>query len=269
MTTENGHRRACSYPRSIDLKAQDGRLMKQVTRTQNATIQNLATQLVSLALKYHVIPWQNPIRLDSENCGLPLDVATQEPFNPVSTLLLQVAAQRKSFSGRWWGTADAWKELGGLVRHDEQSTWIAVAEISEAYVFNIDQVDGEDVDQFRAVDANVVELGKEDRSLIRQAIVNMRGKESASLPEDLFGVINELAQWADLKVCKEANRPLREMAKQICFGWLATECRVSSLCESCADDDIEVWLDEMRHDPSWIFRTGERARRMVEMVLKI
>ena len=244
--------------------------MKQIIKSEQATIQNLATQLISLALKYHALPWRNPVRRDSENCGLPLDVATQESFDPVSTLLLQIVSKQKHFSSRWWGTTNAWKELGGHVRHNETSTWIAVPNKEDAYVFNVEQVDGEDVGPFRPVDGAVIEAGEVDQISFRQVMVKMGCEESGFVSDGRSDLLSNLVQWADLRIDGEAELPLREMATEICAGWLATESSCPLVLSQSLDEDVlETWLREMHQDPAWIFRVCERAKGMVERILRV
>lgn len=120
-------------------------------------------------------PWVN-----DPNCGFPTSVSTKNSYRGINILLLQLASMTHEFNGKWWGTFNQWKKMGGSVMprpsHVKQGQWgtnivlykpFEVKEVKENEegeeeessskrlymktftVFNIDQVRGEKLDHLR------------------------------------------------------------------------------------------------------------------------
>ena len=56
-------------------------------------------------------PWRRPWS-NLENTGSPANVVSKRSYTGVNTLLLELVAQERGWSNRWWGTFRQWQELG-------------------------------------------------------------------------------------------------------------------------------------------------------------
>jgi antirestriction protein ArdC len=82
--------------------------------TSQAEIRERVTSEIVSALREGTIPWRKPWS-ELQNTGLPTSVLTEEPYSGVNFWTLQLAASRRGFSSKWWGTFNAWRDLGFAV----------------------------------------------------------------------------------------------------------------------------------------------------------
>ena len=142
-------------------------LRKQITNTIIDALKNDALP-----------PWRKPWR-SGRNTGAPANVITKKPYSGVNPLLLEITAQTHGFTSRYWGTFNQWRGLGGSVMRRppnvRQGHWGCTVvfcrpitkteiapdgeEVEESFwllrsytVFNVDQVEGEHLNHFRASD---------------------------------------------------------------------------------------------------------------------
>ncbi len=81
---------------------------------QTEVRQRITNQIVE-ALRAGGVPmWRRPWRLDG-NAGFPANVVSRRAYRGVNVLLLEMAAMRHGLQGRWWGTFNQWRHLGGRV----------------------------------------------------------------------------------------------------------------------------------------------------------
>lgn len=78
--------------------------------TQSEIRQQITDRIVE-ALRAGTAPWRRPWS-DLTNTGSPANVVSRRSYSGVNTLLLQLIAQERGWSSRWWGTFRQWQELG-------------------------------------------------------------------------------------------------------------------------------------------------------------
>ena len=78
-------------------------------------IRERVTNEIVAALEKGTLPWRKPWA-DVANSGYPTNVVSKKLYKGVNPLLLQVAAQRRGFTSKFWGTYNQWQALGCQVR---------------------------------------------------------------------------------------------------------------------------------------------------------
>jgi antirestriction protein ArdC len=78
-------------------------------------IRRRVTNEIVAALREGTMPWPRPWS-DLENTGLATSVLTEEPYSGVNFWTLQLAASRRGFTSKWWGTFNAWQSQGLQVK---------------------------------------------------------------------------------------------------------------------------------------------------------
>ena len=137
------------------------------------------TAKIIAALEKDLLPWRRPWA--SNNAGQHSNALTKKSYRGVNPLLLQIHAALFGFTSNWWATFNQWKQLGCSVNrrpdHVEPGQWgstlavyIPVTKKAEEpadededeeetfwilkrfTVFNADQVNGANVEQFQAIE---------------------------------------------------------------------------------------------------------------------
>ncbi len=80
-----------------------------------AEIRQQVTARIVETLKAGTPPWRRPWS-SLTNTGSPANIVSRRPYTGVNTLLLQLVAQERGYSSRWWGTFRQWQELGCRVK---------------------------------------------------------------------------------------------------------------------------------------------------------
>jgi antirestriction protein ArdC len=80
-----------------------------------AEIRERVTASILEALEQGTLPWRKPWA-DLANSGYPTNVASRKLYKGINPLLLQVAAQRRGFTSKFWGTYNQWQALGCQVK---------------------------------------------------------------------------------------------------------------------------------------------------------
>jgi antirestriction protein ArdC len=138
-------------------------------------IRDRITARIIAALKAGTPPWRKPWS-DRNNTGSPANVVSHRPYSGVNPLLLDLAAQERGWTSRWWGTWNQWKSLGLRVQarpddvppgqwgikvvfckpvskrttneqgeEDEEQFFL----LREYVVFNAEQVEGDRIEEYR------------------------------------------------------------------------------------------------------------------------
>lgn len=121
-------------------------------------------------------PWKKPWRNDP-NCGPAANIIGERRYRGINPLLLQIAALRHGFVSKWWATYRQWERLGARVKRRPENVppgqwgttivlWKPITKklkgngedekedtyflLRTYHVFNLDQVEGEHLDRFRA-----------------------------------------------------------------------------------------------------------------------
>jgi antirestriction protein ArdC len=140
-----------------------------------AEIRERVTQEIVTALEQGTLPWRKPWA-DLANSGFPTNVASRKLYKGINPLLLQVAAQSRGFTSKFWGTYNQWQALGCQVKkrpadvkqgawgtkvilwkpinttkknaqgEEEKTTFPLMREFT---VFHADQVEGEAIEKYR------------------------------------------------------------------------------------------------------------------------
>jgi antirestriction protein ArdC len=76
-----------------------------------AEIRQQITDKIVAALRAGTAPWRRPWS-NLANTGSPANVVSKRSYSGVNTLLLELVAQERGYSSRWWGTFRQWQELG-------------------------------------------------------------------------------------------------------------------------------------------------------------
>jgi antirestriction protein ArdC len=126
------------------------------------------------SLEQGVIPWRKPW-INDPNAGFPANVISSRRYSGANPLLLDLTAQVRGYTSKWWGTYKQWSALGGQVRRRPKDVQPGDWATSIIYfklvrkessqdgeddaktfplmrvykVFNVDQVDGDCLDGFR------------------------------------------------------------------------------------------------------------------------
>jgi len=171
--------------------------------SQNEIRERITHTIVESLKSGGLPPWRRPWAADP-NAGFPANVVSKKSYRGINPLLLQIAAMRHGLKGKWWGTYNQWKELGGQVKKrpanvpsgewgtgiifwkplkvtdtkedsDEEKT---VFMLRSYTVFNIDQVEGEHLDHLRVghsiVNANPVDTYQEADRVIEATGADIR-----------------------------------------------------------------------------------------------
>jgi len=82
--------------------------------SQNEIRERITHTIIEALEKGGLPPWRQPWRSD-QNAGFPMNVVSKKQYRGINPLLLQIAAMRHGFQGKWWATFKQWQELGGQV----------------------------------------------------------------------------------------------------------------------------------------------------------
>src|ERR1051325_3509058 len=74
-------------------------------------IRDRVTGEIVAALQQGTLPWRKPWA-DLANSGYPMNVVSKKLYLGINPLLLQLAAQRRTFTSKWWGTYQQWAGIG-------------------------------------------------------------------------------------------------------------------------------------------------------------
>ena len=80
--------------------------------SQNEIRQRITSTIVEALKGGGLPPWRRPWAADP-NAGFPVNVVSKKKYRGINPLLLAIAAMRHGLKGKWWGTYNQWKELGG------------------------------------------------------------------------------------------------------------------------------------------------------------
>ena len=232
---------------------------------------------------------------------------TDDPFTPLATLLLQVAAKRGGFVGCWWGSRTAWEPLGGTPSGD--GTTIYDEQWRPIEVWCIDQVEGSSVDRLRVRECDAVseehaDFGRIDRLIdeteadIRVGVgdrnhstlwdgyvppnpwisfpfhtkgdyILLRSPNLRSRSSQAYTILHELVHWAEVRTRWMDEMPARELVAEIGSGWLALELGCPPcFCEINHRSFMPEWLRAMRVDPEYLVRGVIQARAAFDVVMR-
>lgn len=290
--------------------------------------QEITSKIVN-ALKDGKVPWHRPWS-DDPNSGAPINVVSKKRYRGINPFLLQLTALERGYHSKYWGTYNQWAELGGQVkkRPDNVEHWgtpvvfYKVLEVPDKKkdgtpitkkifflrtytVFNVDQVEGEKVDKYRASVAyagspNVVDLdfveaqrvidgtGAEIRHGGNRAVYT-RPSPTGTWPNHTAGdhitvpniqqfldpseyyvtVFHELAHWSEIRLDwdSESSYAMNELIAEISACYLAEETKVPNRNFENHARYVDAWLQNMQNDSKWIFKASTQASKVADFIL--
>lgn len=136
-------------------------------RSQSEIRQDITDAIIDALTNGDLPPWRKPWCNDPNAPGLHTSLSTGNPYRGINQLILQVAAMRKGFKSKWWGTFNQIQFNGSSVRKGQKATkvilWKPIKRkridnqgeetddsflvMREFAVFNAEQTTG--LDQFR------------------------------------------------------------------------------------------------------------------------
>lgn len=159
------------------------------TKTKSDIAYDKITDQMVAALEKGVVPWKKP--WTAVGGLMPINVASKRPYNGVNVIILAF----KPYTSHVWGTFKQWQAKGAFVRKGEKAScilkWLTFAkkdkdgnvEIDEKgnekkiftpkyySVFNAEQVDGIDIDEYTAKPTEIKEFKPIEQA--EQVVKNM------------------------------------------------------------------------------------------------
>jgi antirestriction protein ArdC len=293
---------------------------------------NITNNIIN-ALKDGKVPWHRPWS-DDPNSGAPVNVVSKKRYSGINPFILQMTAQERGYHSKFWGTYNQWAELGGQVmkRPEGVDNWgtpivfYKVAEFEDKKnlkkdgtpetknvfflrtytVFNVDQVEGDKVDKFRASvtysgSPNIVDLDfTEAERVIKATGADIRhgGNRacytrpfpSGSWPNHTSGdhitipniqqfldpteyyvtLFHELAHHSEVRLDWDFDAngyAMGEIVAEIAACYLAEETKVPNRNFDNHAQYVNTWLEKMQSDNKWIFKASTQASKVADYIL--
>lgn len=284
--------------------------------------QQITNKIVEALTNGNLPPWRKPWRSD-RNAGSHANIISKRAYTGVNPLLLEVAANRHGIQSRWWATFRQWEQLGGRVMRRPQNvapgewgTQIVFCkpirktatdetgdERGETFfvlrtytVFNIDQVQGDQLDSLRVGNGTLDTHEIEERFDVAERVIaatkadvryggnkafysidgdfiQVPQRQQFALPEFYETVFHELCHWTEKRVGFDRSQAentyaLGELIAEMGGCFLATEIGLPT-AENLGNHAayLQGWLKGMNGDPKFIFRAAAQASKAVEFLL--
>jgi antirestriction protein ArdC len=288
--------------------------------SQSEIRQRITDKIVE-ALKAGTAPWRKTWRSDG-NCGTPSNAVSGRAYRGINILLLGLASVEQGFESKWWASYRQWQAFGGQVRRGEHGTQIIFyrpivrkvtvnddgEEKAETFpilrswtVFNVAQVEGDAVEQFRS--SKLIPVGHnfldyrpaEEVITATGADIRFGGDRAFYSPEDDFiqlppkssflaehdfyhTAYHELAHWSGneqrlARLSKNARFGSRcyafeELVAEIGGCFLTSEVGVPQSSElSNQQAYLSHWLRVLENDPKAIFTAATQASAASDFIL--
>ena len=85
-------------------------MAKKTIKEVNDEIRGDITKRLVAAMEKGLTPWRKMWSMDP-NAGFPANVKSKRHYNGINVLLLELTSIEQSYSSRWWGTYNNWKEV--------------------------------------------------------------------------------------------------------------------------------------------------------------
>jgi antirestriction protein ArdC len=286
-----------------------------------ADIRQRVTNQIVEALRSGTVPfWRRPWA-PSENAGFPTNAISRKPYRGINTLLTSLAALEKGYNSKWWATYPQWQSLGGQVRRGEKGTQIVLykpvhkvtinddgEEEVDSFpvmrtwtVFNIAQVDGDGLDQYRATfqaaqDSRFVDCKRAEEVITATGVdirhggaravyvpdgdyIQLPPKEAFTKAHEYYGVAgHELIHWTGHKSrLNRLNRLARFGDESYAVEDLVAELGSAFLLAEVGmpqSDDLRnvtaylaSWLRVLERDHFAVFTASSAASGAVDYIL--
>lgn len=291
-------------------------------------IRHKINQTIIESLKESLVPWRRPW-INDPNAGLPVNIVSRKTYNGINPLLLELSSIKRNYKSKWWGTYEQWRGLGGQVQkrptsiksgdwgtsiiywrsYDKKIETDGVIETKKTFfmktytVFNLDQVDGHTLDQFRVKDSsttidpskfehctsaeNVIAATKADihfggnmafymRPTPVEDWPNHKGGDFIRIPnknqftdpaEFYVTQFHELIHFSEIRLGWTGFPEMGELIAEIGACYLAAETGVPNLNMENHKKYLAYWLKEMESDPKWIFLAATQASKAADYIL--
>ncbi len=245
------------------------------------------------ALEDDVVPWRGLY-------GPPANAVTRKPYDGFTTLVLNVASEKKGFQSRFWATLTEWRGMGAEVQprpaHVELGTWgteILKGELPRT-LFNLDQIDGyfyalrtdfpaadyKGADKFiRNTGAKIVyQYGTECfywNPPMDRIIFPLREQLERSLagPAGFYHTMgHELTHWSQPRLnWHHSDEAIRELRAEIGADFLCSIFGIPHMpVQPFRKTHMRLlprWIELMRQDPLMIVQVANDAAKAVEFLL--
>lgn len=283
-------------------------------------------QIVAALESGNTPPWRRPWCL-GENAGFPCNVVSKKPYRGINPLILDLASMKHGFASKWWGTFNQWKSMGGMVKRRPSNVpegqwgstvvfWSPISKTVKAEdgteeedkffimktftVFNIDQVEGGQLDHLRAGNGETAgELPQIDVQGVEEIVTNagMTVRYSGSQafysptsdiiqmpPKSAFPTVGSFAEvlfheavhatehesrlnWS--RKIRENSYAMGELVAELGACYLSRELDIPA-AEDRMDSHVAYlanWLQAMRNDTSFIFTAAAQASKASDYIL--
>jgi antirestriction protein ArdC len=285
--------------------------------TQESIREEITRQIVEALEKGGVPPWRQP--WIGTHTGRPANVVSGNSYRGVNPLLLSLHQQRYGFRSRWYGTFRQWQDMGGRIKRRPSDVppgeWgcniiyycpltktvtdpITGEEREERYpllksysVFCIDQIEGENLDYLRAMDADTTNNEfvsfEPAEAAIRATDADIRyggdcafyhcgGDYIQMPPKDKFPnetgfysvSFHELAHWSECRTDWHGDYAEAELRAEIAASFMLAELGVPQSSDLTNHQAyLKSWLEALRNDNRYILRASTAASRAADFIL--
>jgi len=261
-----------------------------MTTTQ---LQEQVNETIIKSLEQGGVPWRS-------DHGFPRNILSRRRFGGIEAILLMLAGQRQRFTSCWWGTRQEWDTLGGKVK-DGQGTEIVVGNgqcFKTATVWNLNQIDG-DFPVSRRISPRV------DYALVERVIAGTKAdirftdekiaeyhfpgtdpngdgdyvricrrehfeRGPGGWPSFYHTLSHELSHFSEVRLDWHGPQDVQELRAEMASDFFTTEFLIPNYPYQCRRNlhhYLAVWTNEMRREPSMIFKVARDAAQAVDFIL--
>ena len=292
--------------------------------SQQQVREQITSQIIVALESGSVPPWRRPWKL-GPNAGFPANVVSRKPYRGINPILLEMAAARHNLTSKWWGTFNQWQTLGGKVMPRPSNVpsgkwgtqivfWTPITKsvknecgqdeedrffVMKSYtVFNVDQVEGANLDHLRSgqVDTSeevVIDYEPAEEAISSTGITIKHGGGRAFYspaddyiqvpPKASFEAVDEYYETVLHELVHATEHPTRlnwsrkekentyalgELVAEIGACYLARELGVpasENLTNHVAY--LKNWLTAMRNDSRFIFTASSQASKAADFLM--
>ena len=282
-------------------------------QTQTDIRSNITNRIVE-ALKSGKIPWRKPWSEVPDPVRLPTNFSSKRAYSGINVPLLWLTEHERGYPVSYWASFQQWRSMGASVKKGEKATGIVFyrqvkktveRENGETKVesfplmrtwsvFNIAQVEGEVVEQFKPKPQSdgietfpAVERTEFDQ-LVKATNADIRfGFDKAAyyrLPADYivmpdegrfntFGdfadtLLHELSHWTEHRLGWSGSYSEGECRSELASAFLSASLNVPNsgdLTNHAAY--IQSWIQALENDPKHIFKASAAASKAADFLL--
>ena len=286
--------------------------------TQTDIRQQVTDKIVQALQTGKLPPWRKPWTADP-NCGAARNFVSDKLYRGINVLILDLS----SFRSRWWATYRQWQAAGGQVKRGEKATQIVFFSPIEKWrvnqdtqqeeldrfflmrfysIFNLEQVEGEALDQYRPVQSDpglavasadwaaadhvVASTGADIRYGGNRACYtppaggewpNHKAGDYISIPartqfpdvRDFFSTqFHELGHWTCPRMNWHGNYAMGELVAELTSAFVSRQLNLpqSENLDNSASY-LASWLKAMADDPKFIFQASAQASKASDFIL--